>query len=162
MNTLIITNDLDLLLAQAQSLIETEKDKIANMANLSALIFHSIPHLNWVGFYIYKDRELVLGPFQGQVACVRLQLHKGVCGTSAAEHRTINVPNVHVFEGHVACDSASNSEVVVPIIIKDELYGVLDVDSPNFDRFDPALIKFMEDIVDLFKKASFYILTPNK
>jgi len=155
MNTLIGTNDLDLLLAQATSLIETEKDEIANMANLSALIFHSIPHLNWVGFYIYKDRELVLGPFQGQVACVRLQLHKGVCGTSAAEHRTINVPNVHVFEGHVACDSASNSEVVVPIIIKDELYGVLDVDSPNFDRFDPALIKFMEDIVDLFKKASF-------
>jgi L-methionine (R)-S-oxide reductase len=155
MNTLIQTNDLDLLLAQATSLIETEKDEIANMANLSALIFHSIPHLNWVGFYIYKDRELVLGPFQGQVACVRLQLHKGVCGTSAAEHRTINVPNVHVFEGHVACDSASNSEVVVPIIIKDELYGVLDVDSPNFDRFDPALIKFMEDIVDLFKKASF-------
>ncbi len=155
MNTLTGTNDLDLLLAQATSLIETEKDEIANMANLSALIFHSIPNLNWVGFYIYKDRELVLGPFQGQVACVRLQLHKGVCGTSAAEHRTINVPNVHVFEGHVACDSASNSEVVVPIIIKDELYGVLDVDSPIYDRFDPALIKFMEDIVDLFKKASF-------
>jgi GAF domain-containing protein len=155
MNTLIGTNDLDLLLAQATSLIETEKDEIANMANLSALIFHSIPNLNWVGFYIYKDRELVLGPFQGQVACVRLQLHKGVCGTSAAEHRTINVPNVHVFEGHVACDSASNSEVVVPIIIKDELYGVLDVDSPIYDRFDPELIKFMEDIVDLFKKASF-------
>jgi GAF domain-containing protein len=155
MNTLIGTNDLDLLLAQASSLIETEKDEIANMANLSALIFHSIPKLNWAGFYIYKDRELVLGPFQGQVACVRLQLHKGVCGTSAAEHRTINVPNVHVFEGHVACDGASNSEVVVPIIIKDELYGVLDVDSPIYDRFDPELIKFMEDIVKVFIKASF-------
>ncbi|NTW95448.1 MAG: GAF domain-containing protein [Erysipelotrichaceae bacterium] len=155
MNTLIGTNDLDLLLAQASSLIETEKDEIANMANLSALIFHSIPKLNWAGFYIYKDRELVLGPFQGQVACVRLQLHKGVCGTSAAERRTINVPNVHVFEGHVACDSASNSEVVVPIIINDELYGVLDVDSPIYDRFDPELIKFMEDIVKVFIKASF-------
>jgi GAF domain-containing protein len=155
MNTLIGTNDLDLLLAQASSLIETEKDEIANMANLSALIFHSIPKLNWAGFYIYKDRELVLGPFQGQEACVRLQLHKGVCGTSAAEHRTINVPNVHVFEGHVACDGASNSEVVVPIIIKDELYGVLDVDSPIYDRFDPELIKFMEDIVKVFIKASF-------
>jgi len=160
MNTLIETNDLDLLTHQAKALLENEKDVVANMANLSAFIFHSIPDLNWTGFYIYKDRELVLGPFQGQVACVRLQLHKGVCGTSAAEHRTINVPNVHVFEGHVACDSASNSEVVVPIIIKDELYGVLDVDSSNFDRFDPALIKFMEDIVDLFKKASFLNCTP--
>ena len=155
MNTFIGTNDLDLLILQAKALCENEKDEIATMANLSALVFNSISDLNWVGFYIYKDRELVLGPFQGQPACVRLQLQKGVCGTSAAERRTINVPNVHVFEGHVACDSASNSELVVPIIVDETLYGVFDVDSPIFDRFDPALVKFMEDIVEIFKKTSF-------
>ena len=155
MNTLIRTNDLDLLLQQADALMENEKDAIANMANLSALIFNSIPSLNWAGFYIYKDKELVLGPFQGLPACVRLQLHKGVCGTSAAERRTINVDNVHVFEGHVACDSASNSEVVVPIIIEDELFGVLDIDSPEYGRFDPQLIGVFVALVQSVIKASF-------
>ncbi len=155
MNTFTGTNDLDLLLKQAEALLEDEKDEIANMANLSALIYHSLSELNWVGFYIYKDKELVLGPFQGLPACVRLQLNRGVCGTSANEHRTINVPNVHVFEGHVTCDGASNSEVVVPIILNETIYGVLDVDSPKFDRFDPELIRFFEDIVRLFIKTSF-------
>ena len=152
MNTLNLTQDLDLLLKQAEALLEGEKDKIANMANLSALIYHAIPDLNWVGFYIYKDRELVLGPFQGLPACVRLQLNKGVCGTSASLRKTLNVPDVHVFEGHVACDSASNSECVVPIYFKDELYGVFDVDSPLYDRFDKELQKFLEDIVSQFIK----------
>lgn len=155
MNTLTRTSDLDLLLKQAEALLENEHDEIANMANLSSLIFNSIENLNWSGFYIYKDRELVLGPFQGLPACVRLQLHKGVCGTSAAEHRTINVSNVHVFEGHVACDSASNSEVVVPIIVNEELYGVLDIDSPVYDRFDQDLVYFFEEIVKIYIKASF-------
>ncbi len=153
MNTLIPTQDLDLLLKQAEALLEGEKDKIANMANLSALVYHSIPDLNWVGFYIYKDRELVLGPFQGLPACVRLQLNKGVCGTSAALRKTLNVPDVHVFEGHVACDSASNSECVVPIYFDDDLYGVFDVDSPLFNRFDKDLQQFLEDIGSLFIKT---------
>jgi len=153
MNTLIPTQDLDLLLKQAEALLEGEKDKIANMANLSALVYHSIPDLNWVGFYIYKDRELVLGPFQGLPACVRLQLNKGVCGTSAKLRKTLNVPDVHVFEGHVACDSASNSECVVPIYFDDELYGVFDVDSPLFNRFDKDLQQFLEDIGSLFIKT---------
>ncbi len=155
MNTFTGTNDLNLLLKQAEALLEGEKDEIANMANLSALIYHSLSDLNWVGFYIYKDKELVLGPFQGLPACVRLQLNKGVCGTSAQEHRTINVPNVHVFEGHVTCDGASNSEVVVPIILNHTIYGVLDVDSPKFARFDQSLVEFMEDIVKVFIKSSF-------
>ena len=155
MNTLTRTSDLNLLLKQAEALLENEHDEIANMANLSSLIFNSIENLNWAGFYIYKDRELVLGPFQGLPACVRLQLHKGVCGTAAAEHRTLNVPNVHVFEGHVACDSASNSEVVVPVIINDEIYGVLDIDSPDYGRFDEDLVSFFEQIVEIYKKASF-------
>jgi len=135
--------------------LENEKDPIANMANLSALIFNSIENLNWAGFYIYKDKELVLGPFQGLPACVRLQLNKGVCGTAAAQRRTITVADVHAFEGHVACDSASNSEVVVPILIDELIYGVLDIDSPVIDRFDPELVSFFEDIVALFKKTSF-------
>ena len=154
MNTLIPTQDLDLLLKQAEALLEGEKDKIANMANLSALVYHTISDLNWVGFYIYKDRELILGPFQGLPACVRLQLNKGVCGTSASLRKTLNVPDVHAFEGHVACDSASNSECVVPIYFMDELYGVFDVDSPILNRFDKELQKFLEDIVTLFIKTN--------
>ncbi len=154
MNTVTLTQDLDLLLKQAEALLEGEKDKLANMANLSALVYHAIPDLNWVGFYIYKDRELVLGPFQGLPACVRLQLNKGVCGTSASLRKTLNVPDVHAFEGHVACDSASNSECVVPIYLKDELYGVFDVDSPLYNRFDKELQKFLEDIVSHFIKTN--------
>ncbi len=155
MNTPTRTDDLGLLLQQAEALMENEKDAIANMANLSALLFNSLPDLNWTGFYIYKDKELVLGPFQGLPACVRLQFNKGVCGTSAAQRKTLVVPDVHRFEGHVACDSASNSEVVVPIVVKDTLYGVLDIDSPSFDRFDPQLVRFFEALVQSFIKASF-------
>lgn len=154
MNTFTGTNDLELLLLQAQALTDNEPDLIANMANLSALIYHSIEDLNWAGFYLYKDGELVLGPFQGLPACVRLQLNKGVCGTAAALRKTVVVPDVHQFEGHVACDSASNSEVVVPIIIDNKVIGVLDIDSPKFDRFDPKLVEFMEQIVECLIKAS--------
>lgn len=154
MNTFTGTNDLELLLQQAQALTDNEPDLIANMANLSALIYHSIEDLNWAGFYLYKDGELVLGPFQGLPACVRLQLNKGVCGTAAALRKTVVVPDVHQFEGHVACDSASNSEVVVPIIIDNKVIGVLDIDSPKFDRFDPKLVGFMEQIVECLIKAS--------
>lgn len=155
MNTFTGTNDLDLLLQQAEALLDNERDLIANMANLSALIYHSVSDLNWVGFYIYKDSELVLGPFQGLPACVRLQLNKGVCGTAATLRKTLVVPDVHSFVGHIACDGASNSEVVVPILIKGEIFGVMDVDSPVLDRFDEPLVEFFEKIVQIYIKASF-------
>ena len=124
------------LAAQLSSLLAGERDLIANAANFSSLIFHSLPDLNWAGFYFVKDNELLLGPFQGQPACVRIALGKGVCGTAAAEGVTTIVPNVHEFPGHIACDSASNSEIVVPLVKGERLIGVLDLDSPLFGRFD--------------------------
>ncbi len=126
------------LAAQLSSLLAGERDLIANAANFSSLIFHSLPDLNWAGFYFAKDDELVLGPFQGQPACVRIRIGQGVCGTAAAKCATTIVPNVHEFPGHIACDSASNSEIVIPLIKKDELIGVLDLDSPVLARFDEA------------------------
>jgi GAF domain-containing protein len=118
------------------SLIAGEPDYIANLANASALLFHSLPDLNWAGFYLLKEGELVVGPFQGQPACVRIAMGKGVCGASAERRASIVVPDVHAFPGHIACDSASNSEIVVPMIRGNELLGVLDIDSPKFGRFD--------------------------
>src|SRR6266849_6325278 len=128
----------DQLASQLSSLLAGERDLIANAANSSSLIFHSLPDLNWAGFYFAKDGELVLGPFQGQPACVRIRIGQGVCGTAAAKCETLIVPNVHEFPGHIACDSASNSEIVIPLIKKDELIGVLDLDSPVLARFDEA------------------------
>jgi L-methionine (R)-S-oxide reductase len=124
------------LLAQARALVDGEPDMIANLANISALIFHSLPGLNWAGFYLLKESQLVLGPFQGKPACIRIPIGRGVCGTAAERRRSVIVPDVHAFEGHIACDSASNSEIVVPVLIDGELVGVLDLDSPHFDRFD--------------------------
>jgi L-methionine (R)-S-oxide reductase len=113
-----------------------ETDLIANLANAAALLFWSLPAINWAGFYLRQESELVLGPFQGKIACVRIKLGQGVCGTAAEQHQTLVVPNVHEFPGHIACDSASNSEIVVPLIKDHTLIGVLDIDSPQFDRFD--------------------------
>lgn len=152
MHDLTGTNDLNLLAQQAQALIEDEADDIANMANLSALIYHSLPNLNWVGFYLYKEGHLILGPFQGKPACVHLYLNKGVCGTAAAQKRTLNVPDVHAFDGHVACDSASESECVVPMISDGNVIGVLDVDSPIPNRFDADTQAFLETVVDTYMK----------
>ena len=121
---------------QLQSLIRAESDWIANLANAAALIFQSVPRLNWAGFYLLKDDELVVGPFQGKVACVRIQIGKGVCGTAAEQRKTVIVPDVHEFPGHISCDSASRSEIVVPLIRQGELIGVLDLDSPGWGRFD--------------------------
>ncbi len=126
----------DQLAAQLSSLLAGERDLIANAANFSSLIFHALPDLNWAGFYFLKDGELVLGPFQGQPACVRIALGQGVCGAAAAKCATTIVPNVHEFPGHIACDSASNSEIVVPLLKDGRLIGVLDVDSPVLARFD--------------------------
>jgi GAF domain-containing protein len=124
------------LAAQLRSLFEGERDFIANAANVSSLLYHSLPDLNWAGFYLLKGDELVLGPFQGRPACVRIALGKGVCGTAAERRQTILVENVHEFPGHIACDSESNSEIVVPLIKDQQLIGVLDLDSPSLGRFD--------------------------
>jgi GAF domain-containing protein len=120
---------------ELRSLISGESDWIANLANASALLFHSLPDLNWAGFYLLKADELVVGPFQGRPACARIGLGRGVCGTAAEQRRSIVVPNVDEFPGHIACDSASKSEIVVPMVVGERLLGVLDVDSPKFGRF---------------------------
>ncbi len=124
------------LALQARGLFEGERDAIANAANLSALIAFGLSDLNWAGFYLLRDGELVLGPFQGRPACVRIAMGKGVCGTAAAQRQTIVVPDVEAFPGHIACDTASRSEIVVPLVRDGALIGVLDLDAPIPDRFD--------------------------
>jgi L-methionine (R)-S-oxide reductase len=126
----------DQLAAQLSSLLAGECNLIANAANCASVIFHALPDLNWAGFYFLKGGELVLGPFQGQPACVRIPVGQGVCGTAAAKRVTTIVPNVHEFPGHIACDSASNSEIVIPLLKSERLIGVLDLDSPIIGRFD--------------------------
>lgn len=135
------------IVQQLRALIEGERDFIANLANAAALLYHSLPELNWAGFYLLKDGELVVGPFQGRPACVRIALGSGVCGTAAARRATLIVPNVHEFAGHIACDTASNSEIVVPMIRGEELLGVLDIDSPKFSRFDAQDQVGLESVV---------------
>jgi GAF domain-containing protein len=142
------------LLLQARGLFEGERDAGANCANLAALVFHSLPDLNWAGFYWMKQGGLVLGPFQGKPACVRIALGKGVCGTAARERRTIVVPDVNAFPGHIACDAASRSELVVPIIAGDRVLGVLDVDSPKLARFDDEDARGLEELVRVFIAAT--------
>lgn len=126
------------LAAQAHALISDETDFIANLANISALLFNEMPDLNWSGFYLLKQQQLVLGPFQGKPACVRIDIGKGVCGTAVATGEIQVVPDVHEFPGHIACDSASNSEIVFPLRVRKEIIGVLDIDSPLLSRFDQA------------------------
>ena len=124
------------LAAQARALLHGERDRVANAANLSALVYHALPRLNWVGFYFFDGTELVVGPFQGLPACVRIPLDKGVCGAAARSRETQRVEDVDAFPGHVACDSASRSELVVPLFKDAELIGVFDLDSPRLARFD--------------------------
>ena len=138
------------LAAQLRALVDGEEDFIANAANFSSLLFHGLPDLNWAGFYLLKGGGLVLGPFQGKPACVRIPLGGGVCGTAAAARRTVVVRNVHEFPGHIACDSASNSEVVVPLLKGEELLGVLDLDSPSPGRFDAEDAEGLEELVRVF------------
>ena len=121
---------------ELKELLRDEDDFITNAANFSALVFDKVADLNWVGFYMLKNNELLLGPFQGKPACIRILLGKGVCGTSAKNRKTIIVEDVHDFPGHIACDSASNSEIVIPMLIWGKLYGVLDIDSPLKSRFN--------------------------
>lgn len=142
------------LLAQARALFHGERDRIANAANLSALLFHALPSLNWAGFYFYDGTELVVGPFQGLPACVRIPLDKGVCGAAASTRQTQLVPDVHAFPGHIACDSASNSEVVIPLAATDgTLIGVLDLDSPELGRFDVEDQHGLESIARAFVES---------
>ncbi|HKR60820.1 MAG TPA: GAF domain-containing protein, partial [Pyrinomonadaceae bacterium] len=142
------------LKVQLRALLEDERDAIANMANLASLLFHSLPDLNWAGFYLLKGNELVLGPFQGKPACVRIALGNGVCGTAAQRRETVLVDNVNDFPGHIACDSASNSEVVVPIVKDGRLIGVLDLDSPTLSRFDDDDAKALNELVGIFTAAT--------
>ncbi|RBP40628.1 GAF domain-containing protein [Garciella nitratireducens] len=139
-------------LKQLRSFIDGEKDYIANTANAAALLFHNMKDINWAGFYFYKEGQLILGPFQGNCACIRIPLGKGVCGSAAKERKTMVVQNVHKFSEHIACDSASNSEIVVPIIKQDRLIGVLDIDSPQFCRFDEIDKKYLEEFVKILNE----------
>ena len=139
------------LLEQVHGLLHGERDRIANAANLSALVYHALPSLNWVGFYLYDGTELVVGPFQGLPACVRIPLDKGVCGAAASTRQTQRVADVHAFPGHIACDSASRSELVVPLVSQaGELIGVFDLDSPEPDRFDADDQRGLEAIARAF------------
>ena len=127
--------DYELLNQQLEAMAEGIPHKIANLANASALLYDTLENLNWAGFYLMEQGKLVLGPFQGKVACVEIAVGKGVCGTAVAQNETQLVPDVHAFPGHIACDCASNSEIVVPIRKNGQVIGVLDIDSPLFDRF---------------------------
>ena len=127
--------DFKLLCNQLKSLTDGVPHRIANLANAAALLWQTLPEINWAGFYLLEQDKLVLGPFQGKPACIEIPFGKGVCGTAAATGKTILVANVHEFDGHIACDSASNSEIVVPLFVNGTLFGVLDIDSPVFNRF---------------------------
>ncbi|MFD2046344.1 GAF domain-containing protein [Ornithinibacillus salinisoli] len=143
--------DYELLIKQLGALLDGEHDTVANLSNASALLNQFLDKINWVGFYLWKDNELVLGPFQGLPACIRIPYGKGVCGTAIKEQKTQRIENVHQFPGHIACDSATQSEIVIPIIIHSELYGVLDIDSPVIDRFDETDQQYLEQFVDVLK-----------
>lgn len=142
------------LIGQCQALLHGERHRIANAANISALLFNNLPDVNWLGFYFLDQGELIVGPFQGLPACVRIALGKGVCGTAAQTLQTQLIADVHAFEGHIACDSASQSELVVPLIQQGQLIGVLDIDSPLLNRFDQQDQVAFETIAQLFCQGS--------
>lgn len=141
------------LLMQTKSLIEDETDPIANMANISALLFDALEKVNWLGFYRLVDNQLVLGPFQGKVACIRIPLGKGVCGTAAQSKITQRVDDVHQFDGHIACDATTNSEIVIPVQVNGDIIAVLDIDSTSFKRFDQDDQAGLEAIVTVFEQS---------
>ncbi|WP_217586997.1 GAF domain-containing protein [Lentibacillus saliphilus] len=140
--------DYQLVLKQLKALNEGETDHIAILANASALLNQCMDHINWVGFYLWKDDQLILGPFQGLPACIRIPSGRGVCGTAVQDRQTQRISDVNQFPGHIACDSASQSELVVPIIIDDNIYGVLDIDSPVTGRFDETDQRYIEAFVE--------------
>jgi len=139
------------LYQQVEALTGDEPDTIANMANISALLFESLSEVNWVGFYRLVNNELVLGPFQGKVACIRIPVGSGVCGTAVSENQTQRIADVHAFDGHIACDATSNAEIVIPIRVNDKVIAILDIDSTAFDRFDEEDQEGLEAIINLFQ-----------
>lgn len=141
-----------ILLVRLEGLLSSETDWLANLCNASALIFENFDNINWAGFYLFKENELVLGPFQGRTACNRIKIGNGVCGTAAYKRTVQVVKDVHAFPGHIACDSASNSEIVIPIINKDILVGVLDIDSPDYGRFDDLDALNLQKFTDKLNK----------
>ncbi len=147
--------DYTLLNAQLAAMVEDIPHKIANLANASALLYDNLEDLNWAGFYLMENGSLILGPFQGKTACVEIEVGKGVCGTAAAENETQLVADVHQFPGHIACDCASNSEIVVPIRKDGRVIGVLDIDSPLFDRFTPEDQTGLEAFVRILEAQVF-------
>jgi L-methionine (R)-S-oxide reductase len=140
------------LLGQTKALISNESDIIANMANVSALLFDQLAEVNWVGFYRVVDEELVLGPFQGKIACIRIPLGKGVCGTCAFTGKVQRIADVHQFDGHIACDASSNSELVIPVTVAGKVVAVLDIDSTAFERFDLQDEQGIIAIVEAFEQ----------
>ncbi|MDZ7791940.1 MAG: GAF domain-containing protein [Xanthomonadales bacterium] len=147
------TVNYDELAQQAEGLLSGQKHRIANAANLSALIFDALPEVNWAGFYFLEGDELIVGPFQGRPACVRIEMGKGVCGTAAATRATQRVEDVHAFEGHIACDPQSRSEVVVPLIVDGQVIGVLDIDSPRSGRFDEDDQRGLERLAEIYARS---------
>ena len=145
--------DYQQLISQVRALTQDVPYPIANLANTAAAVWHSMDRLNWAGFYLMEDGALVLGPFQGKPACIRIPVGKGVCGTAVAEQKTQRVENVHQFPGHIACDSASNSEIVVPIFKNGQIYGVLDLDSPYYARFSTEDQAGLEALVRVLEEA---------
>jgi GAF domain-containing protein len=145
--------------AELRAIFAGEDDAIANMANCAAMLFWNLPRLNWAGFYLFKKGELVLGPFQGKPACIRIALGRGVCGTAAAGKRTLVVPDVHCFPGHIACDAQSQSEIVVPLLAGDRLLGVMDLDSPDVRCFDAADAAGLEAVAKILVESSCYSAT---
>lgn len=143
-----------MLCAQLESLLADERDFVANAAQFSAFLFNQVDDLNWAGFYLNRNEELVLGPFQGQVACVRIPFGRGVCGAAAASRETQRVEDVHAFPGHITCDSASNSELVIPLLKDGKLIGVLDLDSPRLARFSEADQQGLEQLAAIFLQST--------
>lgn len=145
-------SDYELVRQQVKAMVESDDWTIAILSNVSALLNEFLTDINWVGFYLLRDGVLHLGPFQGKVACTQIEVGKGVCGTAVAQQRTQLVPDVHLFPGHIACDSASNSEIVIPVYINHTLVGVLDIDSPSYNRFTLQDQNGLEAIVDELKQ----------
>ena len=142
--------DYPLLASQLRALLDGETDALANASNFVALLYSAIEDFNWLGIYVLRDEELVLGPFQGRPACVRIPIGSGVCGTAAATLESQRVPDVHAFPGHIVCDAASRSELVVPLVVDDKLIGVLDIDSPLVDRFSDSDQQGVESVVNVY------------
>ena len=141
------------LVIQAAALLSGQQDLVANAANLSALLFYALADVNWVGFYFLKDGELIVGPFQGRPACVSIAVGKGVCGTAAETRKVMRVADVQAFQGHIACDASSRSEIVLPLIRDGDLIGVLDLDSQSINRFDEEDEQLLQKIVDIFIRS---------